>query len=440
MTRPSRPARLDHVEPSPPDDIAASLLDPRFQQCPYDLIARLHAGDARTRVEPGVGRVVHRFADATQAGECPTVYSSNVGEPGAYMGISDEPFSDEVQALVDQYVPMTNVLFRADPPLHTRQRALVTKALNARRVRELEPSIREICDELIDGFIDTGRVELNAQFAIPLPLTVIARMLGMDQEDLPRLKLWTDQALRGFIDSMDNDERAVAARAILDYQEYVLPRIAERREHPQDDLLSALIHAEIQDASEVEGELVGPRRLTDGEIMPIILQVLVGGNETTTCLIGNALVTLLRHPDAMSALRADHRLIDNFIEEALRYEPPVLMTTRRTLAPTRIGADQLAADEIVAVGWGLANQDPGVFEDPRTFDIRRANARKHLAFGHGPHFCPGSLLSRTETRIAFEQLLTRIATIRLADDTPLEQTPNFATRGYREIHLQFTPA
>jgi cytochrome P450 len=417
-----------------------SLLDADVQACPYGFISEVHAGSARTRVEPWVGRVVHRFEDATEAGECPMVFSSNVGEPGAYMGISEEPFSEEVQELVDRYVPMTNVLFRADPPLHTRQRALVTKALNARRVRELEPSIREICDRLIDSFIEEGRVELNRQFAVALPLTVIAQMLGMDQQDLPRLKHWTDQALRGFIDSMDNEERAVAATAILDYQQYVLPRIAARRSEPQDDLLSALIHAEIEDASEVDGELVGPRRLTDGEIMPIIMQVLVGGNETTTCLIGNALVTLLDHPDAMAELRADHALIPNFIEEALRYEPPVMLTTRRTLAATEIGPDAVGAGEMVAMGWGLANQDPEVFPDPRTFDIRRPNAKRHLAFGHGPHFCPGSLLSRTETRIAFEQLLTRLDNIRLADDRALEQTPNFATRGYREIHLEFDAA
>lgn len=357
------------------------------------------------------------------------------------MGISEEPFSDEVQALVDRYVPMTNVLFRADPPLHSRQRALVSKALNARRVRELEPSIREICDELIDGFINDARIELNRQFAIPLPTIVIARMLGMDpEEDLPRLKHWSDQALRGFIDAMDNEERAVAARAILDYQQYVLPRIAERREHPQDDLLSALIHAEIEDASEVDGELVGPRQLTDGEIMPIILQVLVGGNETTTCLLGNALVTLIEHPDAMAALSADHTLIPNFIEEVLRYESPVLMTTRLATDATHIGPDAVASGQVVALGWGLANQDADVFPDPRTFDIRRANAKKHIAFGHGPHFCPGSLLSRTETRIAFEQILSRMQDIRLVEDQELEQTPNFATRGYREIHVRFRAA
>lgn len=413
------------------------LLDPNFARCPYDYINGLHAGEERTHVEDHIGRVVHRYEDAVRTGDCPLVYSSNVGEPGAYMGISDEPFSTEVQALVDQYVPMTNVLFRADPPLHTRQRALVTKALNARRIRALEPSIREICDELIDGFVDDGRLELNRQFALPLPMIVIARMLGMDPEDLPRLKHWSDQALRGFVDSMDNEERLVAARAILDYQQYVLPRIAERREQPQDDLISALIHAEITDTSQVDGELVGPRQLTDGEIMPIILQVLVGGNETTTCLLGNALVTLLEHPEAMSSLRADHSLIPNFIEEVLRYEPPVLATTRVALQDAAIGPDAVPTAEVVAVGWGLANQDPGVFPEPRSFDIRRPNAKKHLAFGHGPHFCPGSLLSRTEARIAFEQILGRMHDIRLADGQTLEQTPNFATRGYREIHVEF---
>jgi cytochrome P450 len=335
---------------------------------------------------------------------------------------------------------MTNVLFRADPPLHTRQRALVTKALNAQRVRELEPSIRGICDELIDGFIADGRFELNQQFAVPLPITVIARMLGMAHDDIPRLKHWSDQALRGFIDSMDNDDRALAARAILEFQQYILPQIADRREQPRDDLLSALVHAEILDASEVEGELVGPRRLTDEEILPIILQVLVGGNGTTTCLLGNAMVVLLEHPDVMAAVRAERGLIPDFIEETLRYEPPLLVATRQTRGATQIGPDAVGEGEIVALGWGLANQDPEMFPDPRTFDLCRSNARRHVAFGHGPHFCPGSLLSRTEARIAYEQLLTRLSDIRLAGGEPLEQTPNFAMRGYREIHLEFDAA
>jgi cytochrome P450 len=301
----------------------------------------------------------------------------------------------------------------------------------------MEPSILQIVDELIDGFIDDGGCELNAQFAIPLPMTVIARMLGLEDVPLASLKKWTDLSLQGMIGSLDNEQRLLTARGILEYQECLLPRIRSRRDEPRDDLLSALVNAQIEDPSEVEGGLVGPRGLTDGEILPIILQVLVGGNETTTCLLGNALVTLIEHPDTMAELRADHSLIENFLEEVLRFDPPVLVTTRVTTEPVQVGATALAPGEVVAMMWGAANQDPQVFPEPRTFDIRRPNAKKHLGFGHGPHFCPGSQLSRAEGRIAFGRLLDRLDDIRLAEGHDLRQTDNFATRGYREIHIAF---
>lgn len=416
-------------------------IDPEVQQCPFGFFEELHAGADPAPSEEQIGRLVHRYEDASQAGACPASYSSNVGEPGAYMGISEEPFSDEVQALVDRFHPMANALFRADPPLHSRQRALVVKALSARRIRALEPMITEIVDALLDRLAGQGSCELNRDFAIPLPLTVIARQLGMGEDHLGKLKEWSDVALRGMIDTMDNEERLVTARAILEYQEYLLPRIRERRDAPREDILSALIHAEIQDAREVEGELVGPRQLTDGEILGIVLQLLVGGNETTTCLIGNAMIAAIERPEAMAQLRADHGLIPNFLEEVLRWDPPVLATTRVTTEPTKtVSGAKLEKGEIVALVWGAANQDASVFPEPRTFDIHRPNAKKHLGFGHGPHFCPGALLSRTEVRIAFERILTRLDDLRLAEGQVLKQTPNLATRGNREIYLEFSAA
>ena len=422
------------------DASTARLTDPETITCPYPLYAHLHASEP-VREEPGLGWLVSRYEDLRDLATDPARYSSSVaGADGPrHMGVSPEPLSDEVKELLAQYHPMDNALFTADPPHHTRHRALVNKALNPRRVRQLEGAMRQIADELIDGFIADGRCELHTQFGIGLPLTVISDTLGVDRSDMPAFKYWSDCMIAGNLDMLDNERRAEVARAVIDFQQYMIPRIEARREQPTDDLLSDLANATIEDSDGAEAA-VGPRNLTTAELLPIVSQLLIAGNETTTNLIGNGLVLLIRHPEVMAEVRADHSLIPNFLEEVLRFDGPIHCTFRIAQEDIELRGETIPGGSMVVPMWGAAGQDKDVFPEPRRFDVHRANAKRHLTFGHGPHFCAGAEMARVEGRVAFETLLTRLDNIRLAPGAELEMLPSFSARGYQAIPIEFDPA
>lgn len=412
------------------------VTDPEFTDDPYPVYAEMHRG-CPVAHSPEVGWLVARYEDVRNAAFDTEGLSSSIGgeEGPRYMGVSPEPLSPDVEALVAQYEPMQNALFTADPPVHTRQRAIVTKALSARRMRQLEGSMREIAADLVDSFVADGSCELIKQFAVPLPLMVIADTLGISREDLEEFKFWSDCMIAGDLEPMDNEHRAVVARAVLDFQKYMIPLIEARRAEPADDLLSDLANTEITDDEAGEGNM---RRLSTAEILPVLSQILLAGNETTTSLIGSGLVVLLERPELMAEIRADYSLLPRFIEETLRYEPPAMVSYRVATSDMEIAGQKIAAGEMVAPLFGAACQDPEMFEDPRTFDLNRANVRRHLAFGAGPHFCPGAEMARIEARVAFETLFDRLDEIRLATDAPLERYPTFTLRGYLGIPIEFT--
>ena len=415
------------------------LTDPDTIENPYRFYESLHGG-CPVREEPGLGWLVSRYGDVrTLALDTARFSSSIAGADGPrHMGVSPEPLSAEVEELLALYHPMDNALFTADPPQHTRHRALVNKALNPRRIRLLEGKMRAIAEELVDRFAADGHCELHTQFGVGLPLTVIADTLGVEREDMADFKRWSDCMLAGNVDVLDNDQRAEVAGAVIDFQRYFVPRIEERREHPRDDLLSDLANAEIED-DEIEGEVPGPRRLTTAELLPIVSQLLLAGNETTTNLIGNGLVILVQRPRLMAELRADNTLIPRFVEEVLRFDGPIHCTFRRVDEDVEIGGQTIPAGSMVVPMWGAASQDAEVFENPREFDIHRPNARRHLTFGTGPHFCVGAEMARVEAKVAFEVLLGRLDAIRLVDGEELTRQPSFAARGYRRVEIEFDP-
>lgn len=415
-------------------------IDPQVTQCPEPYYRQLFAQAAAATNEGPVGWVVPGYDDLSNIGVDTSRFSSAFfGDAGPTMtGISPEPFNDEVQALLAEMPPLANALFNADPPTHTRQKALVLKALNANRVRAMEPLIHQIADELIDGFIDSGRCELLRDFAIWLPMTTVCTVLGADRADMRQFKVWTDHIAMGLVGPMGNAERVEVLGSVIDFEHYMLERIAARREQPQDDLLSDLVHSELAEDDEALAGTDGRRKLSDAEIVTVVLQVLSAGNHTTTNLVANALVQLIKHPAAMAEVRADHALIPNFLEEALRLEAPVRCTYRVTTQPVEVRGTQVPPGSMVSVAWGAAGHDPNVFPDPDTFDIHRVNAKRHLSFGHGPHFCVGNQLARAQARIGFEHLLDRLDDIRIVGE--LEREPTFPFMGYKAVNLEFGKA
>jgi cytochrome P450 len=401
-------------------------------ECPYTAYQRLHA-QRGVAVDPAVGVVVAGYDDLVALSTDPATFSSSITQDGQgprHMGVGSDPVQDDVEEILSEAHPIVNALFTADPPVHTRHRKLISKALNPRRVRALEPQIRAITEDLFKAFADQGVVDLIPQFAVPLPVTVIADVLGVAREDMWSFKAWGDLMISGNIDILSHEQRRQVAGAVVELHQYFVPRIEDRRKAPRNDLLSEMVNA----------REAGEAPLTTAELLPIIDQVLLAGHETTTNLIGNGVLVLLRDPDLADRLRGDLSLIESFVEEMLRWDPPIQCTYRRATRDTEVAGVGVKKGDMVIPAWGAGGYDATQFPEPQTFNIDRPNVRKHMGFGHGPHFCAGAELARLEARIAFEMLLTRLPELRLDEAaSDLSHLPSFASRGYQRVVLRFEP-
>ncbi|MBA3741760.1 cytochrome P450 [Sporichthya sp.] len=415
--------------------------DPGALEWPFPLFEQLRVDGTSVLELPGLGLMVFGQEAVVEVSKQMERFSTNItGGRGAHLlGLSPEPYSPEVTELVAQYRPMaTDVLMLSgNKRSHDREKALVLKAMSPRHARELGPTLQDICNELVDAFIDAGRCEWVSQFAAPLPITIIADTLGVDRADWETFKGWSDALFKGFQDQIDNPERVKVAGKILEFQAYMTERIEARRENPREDLLSDLVHVEVEAHELEDADFEGKRRLTEAELLGIVVQIVTAGNHTTAALLGTAMVALAERPELAAELQKDFSLIPDFIEEVLRFDAPVPQTWRVTTEDAELGGCPVAAGTIVVPVWSAANLDPEQFPDPHTFDIRRPNGRRHLSFGRGPHSCPGAGLAREEARIAFETVLTRLGNLRLAPGHTLEHAPSMMVRAYKEIPLEF---
>ena len=302
-------------------------------------------------------------------------------------------------------IPDPTILF-LDPPDHTRLRTLVNKAFTPKAVADLEPRIRRMTRTLLDAAADPNRFDLMETLANPLPVMVIAEMLGVPVEDRAQFREWSNQRARILEPMIGERERRIANEASKSLDEYFLSIIKLRRIVPRDDIISALVHVE------EEGD-----RLTEREMLGMLRLLLVAGNETTTNLIGNGMLALLRHPEQLQALRDDPSRIPGAVEELLRYDSPVQGTVRLVLEDCEVNGVPLQRDDNVLLLIGSANRDPQVFDHPDQLDVGRRD-NNHVAFGRGIHFCLGAPLARLEGRVAIEVLLERYPSLRLESDRP----------------------
>ena len=282
-----------------------------------------------------------------------------------------------------------------DPPDHTRLRGLVNKAFTARVVESMRPRVHEIVEGILDGVAEKGEMDVVADLAYPIPVTVICDLFGVPQEDRAQVKAWSLDLIYTLDPLVAGDRLEKAAQAGLAFREYLRGLIEDRRGRHGDDFISALIQAE------EEGE-----RLTDEEIVSMCVLLLIAGHETTSGLIGNGMLALGRHPDAMRELRDDPSIIKTAVEELLRFDAPVQLTGRLVLQPIEIDGVQIEPGNDVITLIGAANRDPSVFPDPDRLDLRRP-ANHHVAFGGGIHFCLGAPLARLEGQIAVGELVQR---------------------------------
>lgn len=322
-------------------------------------------------------------------------------------------------------------LLTLDPPEHKVFRSLINKVFSARRVEKMHGYIEQVVDELIDNFIDKGECEFVQEFATPLPVYVIADQLGVPREDLRRIKAWSD-AFASRLGGMASEEEEVEnARLIVEYQHYMAGIIADRRARPQDDMISDLANNTINHAS-------GVRLMTVEELLSMIEQLLVAGNETTTSATTGGLLSLIQLADQLQVLLDDPAVIDNAVEEILRLESPSAGLWRVVTRDTEIRNVQIPEGSLLMLRYAAANRDESVFDNPEEMDVCRRNADEHIAFGYGSHFCPGAFLGRKEMQVAYQRILQRMSNIRLAEGrNDLTHWPNMVLRGLKELHITF---
>jgi cholest-4-en-3-one 26-monooxygenase len=320
------------------------------------------------------------------------------------------------------------MMISMDDPEHQRRRSLVNRGFTPRRVSEREPKIREICTTIINRVCERGACDFVWDVAAPLPLLVIADMLGFPPDAYDDLLRWSDDLIRGTTANPDEETALKMMQAHAAFREYQLGVIADRRaKPPQGDLISTLVHAEI------DGE-----RLDDDSLVSETLLILIGGDETTRHVISCGMLALLDNPDQKQILTDDPSAIDTGIEELLRWVSPIKNMARTVTRDIELRGQQLREGDQLMLVYPAANRDEEVFDRPERLDVRR-EPNPHLAFGFGPHFCLGASLARLELRVMFSELLRRLPDIELATDAPLPfRASNFIT-GPESMPVRFTP-
>jgi cytochrome P450 len=314
-----------------------------------------------------------------------------------------------------------------DPPTHTRLRSLMNRAFTSGAVERLRPRIEEIVAELLGAVRARGEMDVIRDFAYPLPVTVIAELLGVPREDRERLKRWSDE-LAAFVGSAraTPDKYARAGQSLGEMSEYFRRLIALRRAEPRDDVMSGLISAEERGAV-----------LSEDELTATCVLLLFAGHETTTNLIGNGVLALLRHPAQLAAWRRDASLTPAAVEELLRYDGPGQAMVRVAREDLDWGGRRIRRGERLFLMIGAANRDPRQFADPDRLDLRRADNR-HIAFGYGIHFCVGAPLARLEAQLALPALIGRLDGLALAPGR-LEWLDSLIFRGVKSLPVGFHP-
>jgi cytochrome P450 len=394
-------------------DLLFDPLSPEFIRNPYPIYRRLQDSDPMHRSPLGF-YVASRHADVSFVLRDKRFGKDYAGRMTRRFGaqVLDEPV----------YRTMRNWMLQMDPPDHTRLRGLVAKAFTGRAVENMRPRIQEIVDKALDRVIPKGCMDLIADFAFPLPVTVICEMLGIPEEH--REVFFHGARSSGRLLEpvpLSREELDQANAAALMSAQYFQGLFEMRRRAPAKDLITQLVQAED------EGD-----RLSNGELTANIILLFGAGHETTVNLIGNGLLALHRHPDQLQTLKERPSLTANAIEELLRYDSSVQVTARTALEEVTAGGVEVGKGETVLCLLGAANRDPSVYEDPDKLDIERENVRP-MSFGGGIHFCLGAQLARIEAEIAIATLLRRLPGLRLDNASGPEWRPAFVLRGLSRL-------
>jgi cytochrome P450 len=401
----------ESVEPARP---GLDFQDPAFHADPFPALARLRITAPIHAMQLPDGRrgwLVTRFEDVTQALKNPRISTVPPAEHPTFEGAA---------GIVRLLQPL---MIEMEPPEHARLRGLIAKAFTPRFVEGLRPRIQQIADTLIDTVLPRGEMELISDFAFPLPITVIAEMLGIPVEDQDRLRDWSAALFDSFSMRFDAESQARAE----EFAAYITALIETKRREPREDLISQLVLAEEAGA-----------KLTEQELRALIVLLIFAGHETTVNLLGNGMLALFMHPAELDKLRRDLSLVPAAVEELLRFCGPVMIPAARyATTDVEIGGTTIARGEMLMLALASADRNEAQFPAAETLDIARTSS-KHLAFGHGVHYCVGAPLARMEAQVALATLLRRLPGLRLntAPDT-LQWRGNMSLRGLHALPVAF---
>jgi cytochrome P450 len=405
---------MTQSSPPIPTGLEMTVLDETFRNCPHLRFDALRAADP-VHHDTMLGRVL-----LTRAADVAAVLKDRSLSVDGRKAAPDS-IVQRVMSQQDRDAPRSMLVL--DDPDHGRLRRLVTKAFSARAIEAMRPEVARVTDELLDAVVDAPEFDLIESFASPLPIIVIAAMLGIDPADRGDFRRWSKGLANVFSPIRTPDVLATLKANTDELSAYFEAAVADRRARPRADLITALVGVE------EEGD-----RLTTTEIVTMCNLLLLAGNLTTTDLIGNTVLALLQHPDQRAKLQADPARVGDAIEETLRLDPPVVQSLRIPLEPRDIGGTAVDEGAAVTVFLMAAGQDPALHAEPLKFDLDRAD-KTHFAFGGGVHFCLGAPLARAEAEIAVAKLFARFPALQLAGK-PIERNMSAAFNGVKELWVR----
>jgi cytochrome P450 len=390
-----------------------NIMTPEFRADPYPFYAEMRRASPVVQVEPGGIWAVSRYEDVEFIVKNPQTFSSEgfrVAWEPEWLG----------------YNPLAHSLLAMDGSMHTKLRTLVGRAFGARTLTRLEPGIRELVSRLATNLAEPTEADFIADFALPLPAYVIGELIGVDPGLHHKFRRWADDVISVTPVPESPEHVARVRETIAEFTHYLTEIISARRETPRDDMVSDLIRAEVDGQS-----------LTDSELVSFLVVLLLGGFDTTTHLLANALIFLAGQPELVARLRSNIALVPKFVEEMLRYDPPVHGIPRITTREVSIAGVTVPPGSLVLALLGSANRDDSRFLEPDRFDLERGQAG--VAFGHGIHTCIGAALARFEVRLGLEALLTRFQGFeQLPGD--VQWNRSLTTRGVGRLPMRFIPA
>jgi cytochrome P450 len=401
------------------------LQDPQTNECPYPAYQQLRDNapvyfDERTQMY-----VLTRFEDVRRALTDTKTFSNARRAAVPRWHLMEKVYTEK------GWVPGTS-LGALDNPAHKQQRALFNDAFRPARINTFEPYVVELANQLIDAFADAGQCEFVSEFAVPLPLAMIGRQMGVPDEDMMKIKRWTDSWIQRRGMMMTDEEIIESTELEVEAQHYFQPIFERLRKEGDGTVLSDLVRTEIPEWG---------RTLNDNELhAEMMADMFVGGAETATSALANGVKALIERPDVWAAFDEDpDKAIPAFIEELLRVESPVQGLFRRVTEDIELHGVRIPAGSMVNVRYGAANRDERNFPDPESLDLERTNARQHLAFGQGTHMCLGAPLARLELRSGLGVLRERLKEMWFIEGAnDFAHRPNFVVRGLRELHIGFT--